>query len=82
MQITCVESRNKRKEKFPCLICGGDHFTKECPCHEEVGKFIKNTPTLAILIDTFPTQNKLIEHQSFHGYYLSSKYEVKMMLSE
>ena len=34
-----VDSKNKRKENFPCLICGGDHFTKECPHQEEVSKF-------------------------------------------
>ena len=23
--------KGKRKEKYPCLLCGGDHFSKECP---------------------------------------------------
>ena len=33
------DSKGKRKVKYPCLICEGDHFTKECPRHEEFGKF-------------------------------------------
>ena len=30
---TALENYNKgkRKAKYPCLLCGGDHFTKECP---------------------------------------------------
>ena len=31
-----AEPKNKRKENFPYLIYGGDHFTKECPRHDEV----------------------------------------------
>ena len=25
------DNKGKRKAKYPCLLCGGDHFTKECP---------------------------------------------------
>ena len=37
------------KVKYPCLICGGHHFTKECPDREEVNKFLKNSPTRSVL---------------------------------
>ena len=51
-----VDSKNKRKVNYPYLICGGDHFTKECPCLEEVNKFLKTPPSPTILIDPFPSQ--------------------------
>ena len=61
-----VKSKNKRNVKFPFLICEGDHFTKECPLREEVKKFLKNSSTLVLLTDTFPTQQQLIDYQSLH----------------
>ena len=51
-----TDSKVKRKVKYPCLICGGDHFTKECPRHEEVSKFLKTSPTPAVLKYSFPSQ--------------------------
>ena len=56
-QNTDNNSKGKRKVKYPCLIYGGDHFTKECPPHEEVGKFLKDSPTPTILKDPFPSQH-------------------------
>jgi hypothetical protein len=26
-----VDDRDKRKPRYPCLICGDDHYTKDCP---------------------------------------------------
>jgi hypothetical protein len=26
-----VDDRDKRKPQYPCLICGDDHYTKDCP---------------------------------------------------
>jgi hypothetical protein len=26
-----VDNRDKRKPRYPCLICGDDHYTKDCP---------------------------------------------------
>ena len=34
------DNKGKRKDKYPCLLCGGDHFTKECPPHEEISDII------------------------------------------
>ena len=53
-----VESKNKRKVKFSCLICGGDHFTKECPWRVEVIIFLKKYPT-SVLILSLPNNNWL-----------------------
>jgi hypothetical protein len=30
-KTTPVEDRDKRKPRYPCLICGDDHYTKDCP---------------------------------------------------
>ena len=71
-----------RELNYPFLIGGGDHFTKKCPHHEEVNKFLKISPTLTVLKDPFPTQQQLIDHQSLHGPSSSFIDEVKMMSSE
>ena len=55
-QNSDVDSKGKRKVKYPCLICGGDHFTNECPRCEEVSKFLKTSPTPTMLKDPFPSQ--------------------------
>ena len=53
--------KGKRKEKYPCLLCGGDHFTKECPRRDEISQFLKSNPTPTVLMDPFPYQQKLID---------------------
>jgi hypothetical protein len=30
-KIPPVEDRDKRKPRYPCLICGDNHYTKDCP---------------------------------------------------
>ena len=75
------ESKLKQKYKFPCLLCGDDHFTKEYPRHEEIKKFLKNNLSLAILTNPFPCQQQLIDHTSLHGA-SSSMEEIKMMSIE
>ena len=74
------ESTPKQKYKYPFLLCGGDHFTKECPRHEEINKFLKSNPTLVDLTDPFPSQQQLIDH-TFHGS-SSSTEEIRMMSSK
>ena len=61
-----ADSKGKRKVKYPYLICGGDQFTKECPHHEEINKFLKNSPTPAVLKDPFPSQEQSIDHKSLN----------------
>ena len=75
------ESKLKQKSKYPCLLCGDDHFTKEYPMNEEINKFLKNNPTPAVLIDPFPCQQQLIDHTSLHGA-SSSMEEIRMMSTE
>ena len=67
------DNKGKRKAKYPCLLCGGDHFMKECRCHEEINKFLKSNPTLAVLTDPFPSQQQLIDHITSQGNSNSTK---------
>jgi hypothetical protein len=39
-----VDDKDKRKPRYPCLICGDDHYTKDCPRRAEVTKFLQGTP--------------------------------------
>jgi hypothetical protein len=56
-----VEDRDKRKPRYPCLICGDDHYTKDCPRRVEVNKFLQGTPkpsTPAVLSQPFTSQQQ------------------------
>ena len=44
-------NKGKRKEKYPYLLCIGDHFSKECPRRNEISQFLKSNPAPAILMD-------------------------------
>ena len=76
-----TNDKGKRKAKYPCLLCGGDHFTKECPHHDEISKFLKSNPVPAVLTNPFPSQQQLIDHMSNQGNSNSMK-EIRMMSSE
>ena len=54
---------------------------KECPHHEEINQFLKTNPALAVLMDPFPSQQKLIDHMSNQGNSSSTK-EIRMMSSD
>jgi hypothetical protein len=56
-----VEDQDKRKPCYPCLICGDDHYTKDCPRRAKVNKFLQGTPkpsTPAVLSQPFPSQQQ------------------------
>ena len=53
-QEPIVEPKPKQKAKFPCMICGDDHYTKECPHKDQVTKFLKGNSQPAVLTDPFP----------------------------
>jgi hypothetical protein len=56
-----VDDWDKRKPCYPCLICGDDHYTKDCPRRAEVNKFLQGTPkpsTSAVLSQPFPSQQQ------------------------
>ena len=56
--------KGKRKEKYPCLLCRGDHFSKECPRRDEISQFLKSNPAPVVFTDPFPSQQQLIGHMS------------------
>jgi hypothetical protein len=54
-----VDDWDKRKPRYPCLICGDDHYMKDCPRRAEVNKFLQRAPkpsTSAVLSQPFPSQ--------------------------
>jgi hypothetical protein len=54
---TPVEDRDKHKPRYPFLICGDDHYMKDCPRCAQVTKFLQGTPkpsTPDILVPTLP----------------------------
>jgi hypothetical protein len=56
-----VEDRDKCKPRYPCLICGDDHYTKDCPRRAKVTKFLEGMPkpsTPAVLSQPFPSQQQ------------------------
>ena len=74
-------NKGKRKAKYPCLLCGGDHFSKECPHRDEISQFSKSNPAPTVLTDSFPSQQQLIDHMSNQGKSSSSE-EICMMSSD
>jgi hypothetical protein len=40
-QTPSTEKKPQRKLKFPCIICGDDHSTRNCPRRNEVAKLFQ-----------------------------------------
>jgi hypothetical protein len=58
-KTTPVDDRDKCKPRYPHLICGDDHYTKDFPRRAEVTKFLQRAPkppAPAILSQPFPSQ--------------------------
>jgi hypothetical protein len=54
-----VDDKDKCKPRYPCLICGDNHYTKDCPRRGEVTNFLQGPtkpPTLVVLSQPFPSQ--------------------------
>jgi hypothetical protein len=63
-----VDDRDKHKPQYPCLICGDDHYTKDCPRRGKVTKFLQGaskSPAPAILSQPFLSQQQaqLVIHE-------------------
>jgi hypothetical protein len=51
------EDKEKRKHKYPCLICNEYHYTKYCLHRVDVNCFLKGTSTAhVVLTNHFPSQ--------------------------
>lgn len=62
------------KPKFPCLMCGKDHFTKDCPHRKDVNHFFKgNIPPPTILTNPLPNQANQVESQDQNSGFGSSQ---------
>jgi hypothetical protein len=60
-KTTPVDDRDKRKPRYPCLICGDDHYMKDCPRRAEVTKFLQGAPkppAPVVLSQPFPSQQQ------------------------
>jgi hypothetical protein len=56
-----AKNKDKHKPHYPCLICGDDHYTEDCPRRVEVTKFLQGTPkppTPVVLSQPFPSQQQ------------------------
>jgi hypothetical protein len=67
-KTTPVDDRDKRKRRYPCLICGDDHYIKDFPRRAEVTKFLQGAPkppAPAVLSQPFPAQQQaqLVIHE-------------------
>lgn len=55
-------NKDKRKVKFPCKICGGNHLTHHCPRMDEVHKYLAllqgAPPQPAVFTNPFPPQQQ------------------------
>jgi hypothetical protein len=49
-----TEKKPQQKTKFPCLICGDDHYTRGYPRHEEVAKHFKGNSQPVVITQPFP----------------------------
>jgi hypothetical protein len=61
------KKKPQRKPKFPCLICGDDHYTRECPHHDEVTQLFKGNSQPAVLTHPFPQQQSMVSQTPSPG---------------
>jgi hypothetical protein len=53
-QTPAIEKKPQGKLKFPCIICGDDHYTRDClHCNEVAKRFLVNSQP-AVLTQPFP----------------------------
>jgi hypothetical protein len=55
-----TEKNPQRKPKFPCLIFGEDHFTRDCPHRDKVAKLFKGNSQPVVLTQPFPQQKSMV----------------------
>jgi hypothetical protein len=63
-QPPIVDKQPQRKLKFPCLMCGEDHYTRDCPHRDEVTKFLKGNSQPVVLTNPFPPQQQTMVAQN------------------
>ena len=53
-QTPATKKKPQRKLKFPCIICGDDHYTQDCPHRNEVAKIFHGNSQPIVLTHPFP----------------------------
>jgi hypothetical protein len=59
-QTPAAGKQPQRQPKFPCLIYGDDHYTRDCPHREEAAKIFKGNSQPTVLTQPFPQQQSLV----------------------
>jgi hypothetical protein len=59
-QTPANEKQPQQKLKFPCLICGDDHYTRDYPHRDEVAKLFKGNSQPVMLTQPFPQQQSMV----------------------
>jgi hypothetical protein len=54
IQTPPTKNQPQQKLKFPCIICGDDHYTQDCPLHNEVAKIFQGKSQPVVLTQPFP----------------------------
>jgi hypothetical protein len=59
-QTPATKKQPQRKLKFPCIICGGDRYTRDCPLRNEVAKIFQGKSQPVVLTQSFPQQQSMV----------------------
>jgi hypothetical protein len=59
-QTPATEKQPQWKLKFPCIICGDDHYTRDCPHRDEVAKIFQGNSQPVVLTQPFPQQQSMV----------------------
>jgi hypothetical protein len=66
-QTPATEKRRKQKLKFPCIICGDDHYTRDCRHLNEVAKCFQGNSQPVVLTQPFPQQQSMVSQAPSPG---------------
>jgi hypothetical protein len=59
-QTPAIKKQPQQKLKFPCIICGDDHYTRECPHRNEVAKLFQGNSQPVVLTQPFPQKQSMV----------------------
>jgi hypothetical protein len=66
-QTPATEKQTQWKLKFPCIICGDDHYTQDCPLRNEVAKINQGKSLPTVLTQPFPQQQSMVSQTPSPG---------------
>jgi hypothetical protein len=62
-----TENKPQRKLKFMCIIYGDDHYTRDCPLHNEVAKIFQGKSQPTVITQPFPPQQSMVAQSPSPG---------------